>query len=144
VARTPNNVFTTDYFYILVTDPVPVAFPPEARETAAVTYDKPAPPPNAISWAFDVKDDGTTSVLVAFRRDDLHPAHIARVEAVLGASLPDDEYIWVPSAELPARSPDDQPPADQPPTDQPPARDALPPTVPRPAPPGLGNARQIS
>jgi len=143
VARTAKNVFTTDYFYTFVTAQVPVAFPPEALETAAVKYDKPAPPPNAISWAFDVKNDGTTSVLVAFRRDDLHPAHIAHVEAMLGGPLPDEEYIWVPSAELP---PDDEPPADQPPADQPPdqppARDAVPP--PQPVPPGVGNARQLS
>jgi beta-lactamase superfamily II metal-dependent hydrolase len=140
VARTAKNIFTTDYFYTWVHAQVPVAFPPEAFETENVKYEKPAPPPNAISWAFDVKNDGTTSVLVAFRREDLHPAHIAHVEAMLGTSLPDDEFIWVPSAELPPA--DDQPPADQP--DEPPARDAVPPTLPRPAPPGLGNARQIS
>jgi hypothetical protein len=168
VARTPNNVFTTDYFYTWVTAIVPVAFPPTAKETALTTYDTPQPPPNAISWAFDVTDTGTMSVLVAFRRDDLHPAHIAHVEAMLGAPLPDDEYIWVPSAGPPAtlgeQPPTDQPPADQPPTDQPPAdqpptdqpptaaaapdqpppaRDAVPPTA-RPVPPGLRNARQIS
>jgi hypothetical protein len=166
VARTPNNVFTTDYFYIDVTNAVPVAFPPTAKETAVLTYDTPQPPPSAISWAFDVKDDGTKSVLVAFRRDGLHAAHIAHVEAMLGAPLPDDEYIWVPSAPLPPDQPEpadqpptgqpptdqpptDQPPADQPPTDQPtphqppPGRDAVP-TGRRPVPPGLGNARQLS
>ncbi len=141
VARTARNVYTTDYFYTFVNAPIPVAFPPEALETAAVIYDKPAPPPNAISWAFDVKNDGKTEVLVAFRRDDLHPAHIAHVEAMLGGPLPDDEYVWVPSAELPDDEPtDDEQPVVEARQDQ--QRDAVP--SPRPVPPGLGNARQIS
>ncbi|MFL6162631.1 MAG: hypothetical protein ACJ74U_10400 [Jatrophihabitantaceae bacterium] len=172
VARTDQNCFTTDYFYTFVDSAVPVAFPPTAKETDPVKYDKPQPPPNAISWAFDVKDDGTKTVYVAYRRDELHPAHIARVEEMLGAPMPDEEYIWVPSAELPPpgdqppgdqppgdRPPGDQPPGDQPPGDQPPGdeqpddqppvaapapppRDAVPPTTPRL--PGLGGARQIS
>jgi hypothetical protein len=188
VARTPNNVFTTDYFYTWVTALIPVAFPPTAKETPITVYDTPQPPPNAISWAFDVTDKGTMSVLVAFRRDDLHPAHVAHLEAMLGGPLPEDEYVWVPSAgppltlgEQPAtdepqsdqppsgrppsdeppsgQPPSDEPPSDQPPSDEPPsdeppssqsatnqspARDAVPATSPRPAPPGLGNARQFS
>ena len=99
VARTAKNVFTTDYFWTHVTKQVPVAFPWDAKETAATTYTP--DPPSAISWAFEVTDTGATSVSAAYRRDGLHPAQIAHVEAMLGGPLPDDEFIWVPSAELP-------------------------------------------
>lgn len=142
VARTARNVYTTDYFYTWTFSQVPVAFPPDARETEAVIYDKPAPPPNAISWAFEVTDKGVTTVLVAFQRDELHPEHIAQVEQMLGTSLPDDEYIWVPSAEL--SFDDDESPSDEPPDDQLPGQDALPLSMPAPPPSGLGNARQLS
>ncbi len=139
VARTPKNVFTTDYFWTHVNKLVPIAFPWEAKETKAVTY---APdPPSAVSWAFDVLDTGKTTVVAAFRRDGLHPARLAHVEALLGGPLPDDEFIWVPSAQLPAMV---APlPSDQSSDDAPPPQDAVPSTAPYPVPPGLGTARQL-
>lgn len=141
VARTARNVFTTDYFWTHVDDRIPIAFPPNARETPDdLVYDTPHDPPSAISWAFDVTDTGVTTVSVAFHRDGLHPAQIAQVEAMLGAPLPDDEFIWVPSAELVAQVDTD----DQLPSDQPADNDAVPITAARPQPSGLRNARQIS
>lgn len=144
VARTPKNVFTTDYFWTHVDKRVPIAFPPEAKETPATTYNP--DPPSAISWAFDVTDTGVTSVIAAFRRDGLDPLRLAHAEAMLGAPLPDDEFIWVPSAELPVSTAPlaSDHPADDPATDQAPARDAVPAVGRRPISPGLGNARQLS
>jgi beta-lactamase superfamily II metal-dependent hydrolase len=142
VARTAENVFTTDYFWTHVEDRIPIAFPPNAAETPAdLVYDTPHDPPSAISWAFDVTDTGATTVSVAFRRDGLHPLHIAQVEAMLGGPLPDDEFIWVPSAELVTQAEETD---EQPPSDQPADNDAVPASAPRPQPPGLRNARQIS
>jgi hypothetical protein len=140
VARTAKNVFTTDYFYTWVDEPIAIAFPPEAKETpAGLVYDQPQAPPNAVSWAFDVTDTGATRVLAAFRRDELHPLQIAHVEAMLGGPLPDREFIWVPSAELPAGPAADRSQTERPP--EPPVRDAVP--FVDPGPPGLRHARQI-